>query len=128
MEYKKLIDDKGSSKRDHRSPRARTNQRLLMRYNLIESTGQAHNVGGMASCVNENGRLQMRVILRSHELKHLMDVMKNVHKAESTPNNSPSTLEQRLQFMRRRHLRRADSMKERCCPWKPVLQSIPEEL
>ncbi|KAF8406667.1 hypothetical protein HHK36_008757 [Tetracentron sinense] len=120
-----LVEDKASLKKDCRISRAR-NQKA-MSFNLLEAIAQVPG-GGVVSCNEKDGVVQMKIVVRKQDLKHMVAMMgggKNgSHLAPS------SSLEQR-KYVARRHLRRGDHVKglgRRHSPWKPVLQSIPEEL
>ncbi|KAK9129366.1 hypothetical protein Sjap_009853 [Stephania japonica] len=125
----KLVEGKGLWKRVVRLLKLRNHEKLIIRCNVLESIAKVQ--GGAAF---DNGKVKMRIVIRKDELQHMLVGRKDGSYASprelvlTAPSSFPLTLEQRLQFMRRRHFRRADSMKEGCCPWKPVLQSIPEEL
>lgn len=121
---------KSSPKREmFRSWRSR--QQRSMKSNLMEAITQ---VSGGGDCVfsetREDGVVRMKVKVRKEDLRQMLEVMKS---SKSNDNNVqlPLSLDQRLNLLRRKHFLRSNStMKEgqRGRSWRPVLQSIPEEV
>nr|DAD41722.1 TPA_asm: hypothetical protein HUJ06_016045 [Nelumbo nucifera] len=86
--------------------------------------------------------VMIKILVRKKELKHMVAMMggvsvTNAGTAHQTPSSPPSLTsvllssspEQCLNvIMRRRHFKRPDRSKGSRSPWRPVLQSIPEEL
>lgn len=105
----------------------------------MEAIAQAN--GGNNNIVSEtsnedNGVVRMKIRVRKQDLKQMLQVVNmNMNGAHSRipAGSSPltaSSVEQRLNLLRRKHILRAvNSGKEnRPRSWRPVLQSIPEEL
>ncbi|KAF8390533.1 hypothetical protein HHK36_025060 [Tetracentron sinense] len=98
-----------------------------MMCNSVEAIAQVHG-GGVISRSNEDGVVQMKIVVRKQDLKHMLAMMGG---AKNCGHQAHSLLEQRINIMRRRLHRRADLVKglgRRRSPWRPALQSIPEEL
>ncbi|KAL6011805.1 hypothetical protein ACLOJK_002271 [Asimina triloba] len=103
-----------------------------MRNNLLEAIGQLQGGGSVVSELNEKGTARVKIVLNKRQLSQLMMLMSsNKNRASSSTSPPPSsTLEQRLRAMQRRHRSRAleTTKGSRGGPWRPALQSIPEEL
>ncbi|KAF6161360.1 hypothetical protein GIB67_023552 [Kingdonia uniflora] len=98
-----------------------------MRRNLLEAIAKVHGDGGVVSCNEENGLLRMKIVVRKQDLKHMLEMVRGKNN-NKTDQSSIFSLEQRLQAMRKRRLKRAEHVK--ACgsnPWQPALLTIPEE-
>ncbi|KAL3514966.1 hypothetical protein ACH5RR_021868 [Cinchona calisaya] len=92
----------------------------------------------------EGGVTRMKILVKKEHLKQVVDAMrsngcKTIYVGNNVQYSSPSSvssLEQRLNFMRKRQLSRSSQITKRVSSrernpitsWKPALQSIPEEL
>ncbi|KAL2469269.1 uncharacterized protein Fot_50845 [Forsythia ovata] len=121
----KVAEEKCWQRREFRVSRGR-NQKAVVS-NILNAIAQVN--GGEAICqASENGSMKMKIRVKKEDLKHVVEVIKDSRgiPRQSTPS---MTFEQRLNFMRRRHVLRATQAKVRSRgSWTPVLYSIPEEL
>ena len=121
------MEGKVSPKREFKQLRNRNQKNL--RSNLLEAIAQS-NSGGVVSHINEDGVVRMKIVVRKQDLKQMMGIInggggKNISaNYQSSP--SPTSVEERLNLMRRKHVLRSYAIKSRHC-WSPELQSIPEE-
>ncbi|EEF41104.1 conserved hypothetical protein [Ricinus communis] len=128
MELRVAEGNKASSKREIRSLRGKNHRSL--RNNLLESIAQV-NGGSVVSHRNEDGVVRMKLLVRKQDLRQMLELIKsgknNSHQASFSLSSS-SCVEQRLNLLWRKHLSRANAVKEsRHGCWVPALQSIPEE-
>ncbi|KAF5178091.1 hypothetical protein FRX31_032323 [Thalictrum thalictroides] len=129
MEYLKLAEEKGSPKRESKISKARSQK--SMRCSLLEAIAQVHG-GDVVSRKDEDGIVRMKIVVKKQDLKQLLEMIgggTNESRKASTVLSAFSsilTLEQRLNIMRRRHMKRAERQKGCASTWRPVLQSIPE--
>ncbi|PSS29536.1 Protein Shroom2 like [Actinidia chinensis var. chinensis] len=126
MDCLKFAEGRGSPKRElSRLSRAR-NQRAMIRSNILEVMSQVRSSG------TEDGVVRMKIVVKKQDLKQMLELIRNGNTTDlkSSVSTTPSLcLEQRLNFMRRRHPLRASQVKgSRQSYWSPALQSIPEEL
>ncbi|KAG8368054.1 hypothetical protein BUALT_Bualt15G0005500 [Buddleja alternifolia] len=122
----KIAEERSSPRREFRFSRAGRNQKAVSS-NILEAIAQ---FSGGEAVPTEGGR--MKIVVKKEDLKHVLEAIGGSRSAGRRVSASPPgvSLEQRLNFMRRRHiLRAASQVKGRSHgPWRPVLQSIPEEL
>ncbi|KAL1541184.1 hypothetical protein AAHA92_25438 [Salvia divinorum] len=85
--------------------------------NILEAIAQ------LSSSEAEDGPKKMKIVVKKEELKQVLEA---IRQRRSTLVR-PMSLDQRLNFMRRRQILRA-AARTRSASWRPVLQSIPEEL
>jgi len=101
----------------------------------LETIVNANDVG-IVSCVEEDGVVRMKIVVKKQDVKQILQVMRDDHKSSNAHHHdrsSPppsSSAEQRLNLLRNKYLLRSvDVAKEsRSCSWSPALQSIPEEV
>lgn len=125
-------------------------QRKLVRSSLLraEAVAEIENAGEHDA---GDGVVRMKILVKKKDLKQMLEAIRasddhdhdhgnsNINNI-SRPHNQPpfpsssdslSSVEQRLNFLRKKHLLRARGIKEtartRRCSWIPALQSIPEE-
>jgi hypothetical protein len=112
------------------------NYQASVRRNMLETIVNANDVG-IVSCVEEDGVVRMKIVVKKQDVKQILQVMREDHKISSSnahhhDRSSPpsSSAEQRLNLLRNKYLLRSvDLAKEsRSCSWSPALQSIPEEV
>lgn len=129
-------------KRAFRPCKAR-NYQANVRRNMLEAIVNA-NDGGIVSCVEEDGVVRVKIVVKKQDVKQMLQVMRSGsdvdhHKIISNGGDdrrssnivaSSSSAEQRLNLLREKHLLRVDEAKEshRSSSWSPALQSIPEEV
>ncbi|KAK9164600.1 hypothetical protein Syun_005502 [Stephania yunnanensis] len=119
----KLVEGKGLWKRVIRLLKLRNHEKPIISNVILESIAKAQ-----AGATFDNGKVKLRIVIRKDELQQML-ASTLPHELVLTSPSSLPLLEQRLQFLRMRQLIRADSMKGRQpSPWRPALQSIPEEL
>ncbi|XVE93909.1 hypothetical protein REPUB_Repub01dG0235000 [Reevesia pubescens] len=118
------MEGKASPKREFKQLRSR-NQKAL-RSNLLEAIAQA-NSGGVVSHINEDGVVRMKIVVRKQDLKQMLGIINGGGKNISANNYQSSSVEERLNLLRRKHLMRANAIKKIQHSWSPQLQSIPEE-
>ncbi|XVF67977.1 hypothetical protein PTKIN_Ptkin10aG0165400 [Pterospermum kingtungense] len=122
---------KASPKREFKQLRSR-NQRNL-RSNLLEAISQANNNGGtVVSRINEDGIVRVKIVVRKQDLKQMLGIIngggRNVSANNYPSSPSLSSVEERLNLLRRKHvLSRSSVIKRSRHCWSPQLQSIPEE-
>ncbi|KAK9165040.1 hypothetical protein Scep_000231 [Stephania cephalantha] len=125
----KLVEGKGLWKRVIRLLKLRNHEKPIIRCNVIlESIAKVH-----AGATFDNGKVKLRIVIRKDELQHMLGSTIPHELVLTSPSSLPLrapmlSFKQRLQFLRMRQLIRADSMKGQPSPWRPALQSIPEEL
>ncbi|PSS21773.1 VWFA domain-containing protein [Actinidia chinensis var. chinensis] len=125
MDFLNVAEGRGSPKREFsRLSRAR-NQRAMIRSNMLEAMAQVRSSG------SEDGVVRMKIIVKKQDLNQMLELIRNGNKMDpkSSVSTTPSLcLEQRLNFLRRRHQLRANQVKgSPRSYWRPALQSIPEE-
>lgn len=130
----KKMEGKGSPKREFKQLRSR-NQKIL-RSNLLEAISQANNNnGGVVSHINEDGAVRVKIVVRKQDLKQMLGIINGggggggrKASANYLPTLPSSSVEERLNLLRRKHVLRSPAIKKsrRHC-WCPELQSIPEE-
>lgn len=120
-------------KRAFRPCKAR-NYQANVRRNMLETIVNANDVG-IVSCVEEDGVVRMKIVVKKQDVKQILQVMREDHKSSNAHHDrssppSSSSAEQRLNLLRKKYLLRSvDVAKEsRSCSWSPALQSIPEEV
>ncbi|PIA56730.1 hypothetical protein AQUCO_00700822v1 [Aquilegia coerulea] len=129
MEYLKVAEEKGSPKRESRISKARSQK--SMRSSLLEAIAQVHG-GDVVSRKDEDGVVRMKIVVKKQDLKQMLEMIgggtNDSPKASTVLSafSSILTLEQRLNIMRKRQMRRAERHKGCGSTWRPVLQSIPE--
>ncbi|KAL0348522.1 UNVERIFIED_CONTAM: hypothetical protein Sangu_1080000 [Sesamum angustifolium] len=86
---------------------------------------KAVNLEAIAQLSGENG-LRMKIVVKKEDLKQVVEAIR-MRECRGGVRRAPAatSLEQRLNWMRRRQIMRGRS---RVGPWRPVLQSIPEEV
>ncbi|CAI9764321.1 unnamed protein product [Fraxinus pennsylvanica] len=121
----KVAEEKSWQRREFRVSRGRNHKAVVS--NILNSIAQVN--GGEAVCqASENGSMKLKIRVKKEDLKQVVEVIRDSRgiPCQSTPSMS---LEQRLNFMRRRHVVRATQAKVRSRgSWMPVLYSIPEEV
>lgn len=140
MEGKVAYQEKNSWPRREgylRTSRGGTNQKAIVA-NIVEAIARVNNGHGEIVCESyENGVTRMKILVKKEHLKQVMiEAMRSNGESLCTarPSSCTSTLEQRLNAMRKRHLSRASQIAKRVgrqqtrSSWKPALHSIPEEL
>lgn len=93
------------------------------------------NDGGIVSCVEEDGVVRMKIVVKKQDVKQMLQVMSGSddhhHHKINAHRSSISSAEQRLNLLRKKHLLRLDVAKKNrssSSSWSPALQSIPEEV
>lgn len=93
------------------------------------------NDGGIVSCVEEDGVVRMKIVVKKQDVKQMLQVMSGSddhhHHKINAHRSSISSAEQRLNLLRKKHLLRLDVAKKTrssSSSWSPALQSIPEEV
>ncbi|XAR72675.1 hypothetical protein NMG60_11019394 [Bertholletia excelsa] len=129
MEYLKVAEGRGSPKREFKLSRAR-NQRTT-RSNIIDAIAKVSS-GSIVSQADEDGLVRMKILVKKQDLKQMLQVIKSgknfAGEPAPWPMATPSlSLEQRLNFLRRRH-QFSQARGSSRSSWTPALQSIPEEL
>ncbi|KAF9600420.1 hypothetical protein IFM89_009335 [Coptis chinensis] len=128
----KQVEEIGSPKRDFKFSKAR-NQKSV-RSNLLEAIAQVHG-GSVVSSKDEDGVVRMKIVVKKQDLKNMLEKISggNNDTRQAPPVQSAFssvlTLEHRLNIMRKRHVKRVENANKGCrSSWRPMLQSIPEEL
>lgn len=93
------------------------------------------NGGGVVSCIEKDGVVRMKIVVKKQDLRQMLEVMGGgdcggKSRALLQPSIMPSlSAEQRLNLLQKKHDLRANTTKESSSSsWSPALQSIPEEL
>ncbi|KAL4616326.1 hypothetical protein ACB092_07G191200 [Castanea dentata] len=104
------------------------------RSNMLETVVNV-NGGGVVSCIEKDGVVRMKIVVKKQDLRQVLEVMGGgggggKSKAHLQPSIMPSlSAEQRLNLLQKKHVLRANTTKESSSSsWSPALQSIPEEL
>ncbi|KAM3695708.1 hypothetical protein ACB098_07G153900 [Castanea mollissima] len=105
------------------------------RSNMLETVVNV-NGGGVVSCIEKDGVVRMKIVVKKQDLRQMLEVMGGggggggKSKAHLQPSIMPSlSAEQRLNLLQKKHVLRANTTKESSSSsWSPALQSIPEEL
>lgn len=104
-----------------------------MKSNVMEAISLVNGYGGVVSESNEDGVVRMKIVVRKEDLKQMIEAMrgscnKNAHPPSTSP--SSSVVERRLNLLKIKHYPRVNiaSKNKRIDAWRPVLQSIPEDL
>ncbi|OMO53470.1 hypothetical protein COLO4_36725 [Corchorus olitorius] len=118
------MEGRSSPKREFKQLRSR-NQKIL-RSNLLEAIAQANNAGNVVSQIGEDGVLRMKIMVKKQDLKQMLGLINggNITANHQSPSSS---VEERLNMLRRKHLVRSNAVKKSRRSWSPELQSIPEE-
>ncbi|KAK9135817.1 hypothetical protein Syun_015147 [Stephania yunnanensis] len=127
MELMKFGEEKSSPRRESRLSRGRSQK--AMRSNILEAIAQMQG-GSIVSRRDEDGTLRMKIVVKKQDLKHFLGMMGSGNNGSNNQASlsSLTTLEQRLHVLRSRQVRRsAEVAKSGSGPWRPALQSIPEE-
>lgn len=122
----KSAEGKGSSpRREFKLFRAR-NQKVG-RNSLLEAIAQVNGGSVVSRVIDEGGLMKMKMVVKKQDLKQMLELLKGGNNSNASPCMS---LEQRLILMRKRQVLRENQGKRSSLrsSWKPVLQSIPEEL
>ncbi|KAG6403651.1 hypothetical protein SASPL_135879 [Salvia splendens] len=90
--------------------------------NILEAIAQ------LSSREAAEGPKKMKIVVKKEELKQVLEAISRQRRSTSVRRGPapPMSLEQRLNFMRRRQILRA-AARTRSGSWRPALQSIPEE-
>ncbi|KAK9109347.1 hypothetical protein Sjap_017407 [Stephania japonica] len=123
----KFGEEKSSPRRESRLSRARSQK--AMRSNILEAIAQMQG-GNSVSRRDEDGTLRMKIVVKKQDLKHFLGMMGSGNNGNNNQASlsSLTTLEQRLHVLRSRQVRRSvEVAKSSRGPWRPALQSIPEE-
>lgn len=104
------------------------------RSNVLETVVNV-NGGGVVSCIEKDGVVRMKIVVKKQDLRQMLEVMGGgdgggKSRALLQPSIMPSlSAEQRLNLLQKKHDLRANTTKESSSSsWSPALQSIPEEL
>ncbi|KAL9141727.1 hypothetical protein ABFS82_14G123100 [Erythranthe guttata] len=93
--------------------------------NILEAIAQLSGGGG------QQPPTRMKILVKKEDLKQVMDAIRDGCGVvrRPPPSGGAGSLEQRLNWMRRRQIMRQMKAagKSRLGSWRPVLQSIPEE-
>ncbi|OMO65738.1 hypothetical protein CCACVL1_21417 [Corchorus capsularis] len=116
------MEGRSSPKREFKQLRSR-NQKIL-RSNLLEAIAQANNAGNVVSQIGEDGVLRMKIMVKKQDLKQMLGLINGGTANHQSPSSS---VEERLNMLRRKHLLRSNAVKKSRRSWSPQLQSIPEE-
>ncbi|KAE8008819.1 hypothetical protein FH972_005292 [Carpinus fangiana] len=122
-------------KRAFRPCKSRNQANIVRRSTLMETLVNA-NDGGIVSCVEEDGVVRMKIVVKKQDVKQMLQAMSGSddhqhHHKINAHRSSISSAEQRLNLLRKRHLLRVDVAKKTrssSSSWSPALQSIPEEV
>ncbi|KAJ0077670.1 hypothetical protein Patl1_35874 [Pistacia atlantica] len=134
MEYLKVTAGGKSSPKREMFRSSRSRQQRSMMSNLMEAITQVSGGGDhVVSETKEDGVVRMKIKVRKQDLRQMLEVMKSGKNNNNNNTQSSSlSVEQRLNLLRRKHILRSNSMMmeegRRGGSWRPVLQSIPEEL
>lgn len=101
--------------RDSRNMKVARNQRLAAAGNNVLEAIARLGGGG-------EGPKKMKILVRKEDLNQLMEAIRDGRCRRGPPPNA-AALEQRLNSLRQRQF-----MRTRSGSWRPVLQSIPEEV
>lgn len=110
--------------------RTRSQKANYMMTNILDAIAKV-NRDCFSSQESEGEVVRMKIVVRKEDLKQIVEALGNGNNMnENRSTQISSSLEQRLNFMRKRQLlRKANQIKLRnTSSWMPVLQSIPEEL
>lgn len=118
-----MAEEKSSQRR--RFSRSGRNQKPVPS-SILEAISQIS--GGEMAAPVEDGR--MKIVVKKEDLKQVLEAIRDNRFGwgrRETAAPQALSLEQRLNLMRRRQILRAAANRSRSS-WRPVLQSIPEEL
>lgn len=129
MEVKFAEDRCAWPRRSSESKILRTrSQKANMMSNILDAIAKVNR--DFSSQENEGEVVRMKIVVKKDDLKQVIEALGNGNNMnENRSSQISSSLEQRLNFMRKRQLiRKANQIKLRNnSSWMPVLQSIPEE-
>ncbi|KAK4424030.1 hypothetical protein Salat_1596400 [Sesamum alatum] len=124
-----MAEEKLSPRRESKLFRAGRNQKAVAS-NILEAIAQLR--GGDR---REDGvpPTRMKIVVKKEDLKQVVEAIRDCRGAVRRASAGATSLEQRLNLMRRRQIMRGASARQvrgrsRLGPWRPVLQSIPEEV
>lgn len=123
MEMKTIAEEKSSPRRrELRLLRSGRNQKHVTS-SILEAIS---HFGGGEVAAAADGR--MKIVVRKEDVKQVLEAIRDGRGWGRRDAAAPPalSLEQRLNFMRRRQILRAANRSRRS--WRPVLQSIPEEI
>ncbi|MCD7466210.1 hypothetical protein HAX54_002662 [Datura stramonium] len=130
MEVKFAEDRCVWPRRSSESKISRTrSQKANMMSNILDAIAQVNNNRDFSSQENTGEVVRMKIRGEKEDLKQVLEALGNGNNVNENRSQISSSLEQRLNFMRKRQLiRKANQIKLRNnSSWMPVLQSIPEE-
>ncbi|MCE0481870.1 hypothetical protein HAX54_039967 [Datura stramonium] len=130
MEVKFAEDRCVWPRRSSESKISRTrSQKANMMSNILDAIAQVNNNRDFSSQENTGEVVRMKIVVKKEDLKQVLEALGNGNNVNENRSQISSSLEQRLNFMRKRQLiRKANQIKLRNnSSWMPVLQSIPEE-
>ncbi|KAJ4715937.1 VWFA domain-containing protein [Melia azedarach] len=118
---------RASPKRELRNNSKSRQQQKSMMSNLMEAITQANGGGSVnVSEVNENGVVRMKIMVRKQDFRQILEAMNNSNISQA-PSSSSSAEQRRNHLLRAVHVNAGKESRRRRS-WRPVLQSIPEEL
>lgn len=98
--------------------------------NILDAIAKVNKSRDFSSQANEGEVVRVKIVVKKEDLKQIVEALGNGNTMnENISNQISSSLEQRMNFMRKRQLiRKANQIKMRNnSSWMPMLQSIPEE-
>ncbi|TMX00810.1 hypothetical protein EJD97_000120 [Solanum chilense] len=130
MEVKFGEDRCAWPRRESKISRTRSQKANNMMSNILDAIAKVNKSRDFSSQVNEGEVVRMKIVVKKEDLKQIVEALGNGNTMnENISNQISSSLEQRMNFMRKRQLiRKANQIKMRNnSSWMPMLQSIPEE-
>ncbi|KAK4378195.1 hypothetical protein RND71_000057 [Anisodus tanguticus] len=133
MEVKFAEDRCAWPRRSSESKISRTrSQKVNVMNNILDAIAKGNNRD--FSGQEKREVVRMKIVVKKEDLKQVLEALRDGNINENKSQISPSqtaviSLEQRLNFMRKRQIiRKANQIKlKNISSWMPVLQSIPEE-
>ncbi|KAH0697712.1 hypothetical protein KY290_015548 [Solanum tuberosum] len=111
--------------------RTRSQKANNMMSNILDAIAKVNKNRDFSSQENEGEVVRMKIVVKKEDLKQIVEALGNGNNNmnENRSSQISSSLEQRMNFMRKRQLiRKANQIKLRNnSSWMPMLQSIPEE-
>ncbi|CAN4107323.1 unnamed protein product [Withania somnifera] len=110
--------------------RTRSQKANTMMSNILDAIAQVNGNRGISNQENAKEVVRMKIVVKKEDLKQVLEALGNGNNRNENRSQISSSLEQRLNFMRKRQLiRKANQIKLRnnSSNWMSVLQSIPEE-
>ncbi|KAL0454052.1 UNVERIFIED_CONTAM: hypothetical protein Slati_0744400 [Sesamum latifolium] len=118
-----MAEEKFSPRRESKLILRTARNQKAVSGNILEAIAQ---LSGGEAAGNGPPPTRMKFVVKKEDLKQVLEAIR-VRDCRGAVRRAPAatSLEQRLNWMRRRQMMRGRS---RVGPWRPVLQSIPEEL